>query len=448
MGEGRRPGDRTVRLHLGSRAVRLIARGGILVGAAWMAAVTVSPAVADHLARSATTLPQLERALAWDPTSPDLRLRLAQAYLARLDQGDVSRAQIQLEAALRTRPTHAGTWFQLALLVEREGDSKRARPAFDTAIRLDRHNVWLRWEAALVALRGGDRETALDHLKYVLEVDPAQRDAALPLARALLTSGEPVASLLPASAGPLTSVLAAAVRQRDLTIAQAAWERRTPLAPAIPLALQREYVDLLLERGHGPEARRQWMAMVPAGYPEAPGDLIWDGGFEAGTLLGWGFDWHVGRAAGVEVAIDRYVAASGRHSLRLTFNSLPTLDIANVWQMVAVEPGREYALRALARTRDFHTRSGLKVQVTSPDGERVLAESPPVAGTISDWAVLEARVHIPRHLDVVVVRLRRERSREPEGNLGGKVWIDDMSLTPVGTATFPRSLARLEETLP
>jgi tetratricopeptide (TPR) repeat protein len=317
----------------------------------------------------------------------------------------------------------------------------RTRQAFDTAIRMDRHNVWLRWEAALLVLRWGDRETALDHLKYVIEVDPAQRDAAFQLARALLTSGEPVAGLLPTEAEPLTGLLATAVRQRDLVIAQAVWERRDPLSPAIPLALQREYLDLLLARGRGEEAGRLWLAMAPKGSPRAPGDLIWDGGFEAGTLLGWGFDWQVQRIRGVEVTLDRFVAARGRHSLRLAFNGLPTLDFAGVWQMVAVEPGREYALRALARARDFHTRSGLKLQVATPDGERVLAESPMVAGTTPDWAVLETRVRIPDKLSVVLVRLRREKVTEPEGNLGGKVWIDEVSLTLLGERTGDRASA-------
>jgi hypothetical protein len=141
------------------------------------------------------------------------------------------------------------------------------------------------------------------------------------------------------------------------------------------------------------------------------------------------------------VTLDRFVAARGRHSLRLAFNGLPTLDFAGVWQMVAVEPGREYALRALARARDFHTRSGLKLQVATPDGERVLAESPMVAGTTPDWAVLETRVRIPDKLSVVLVRLRREKVTDPEGNLGGKVWIDEVNLTLLGERTGDRASA-------
>ena len=428
--------DRTVLIRLDSRAARLILLVAVLAGAAWMANVTASPAVADYLARTAATVTELERALAWDPTAPDLRLRLAQVYMARLDHGDLDRARIQLEAALRGRPTHAATWFQIALLAEQERDMERSRQAVEMAIRLDRHNVWLRWEAALLALRWGNRETALDHVKYVMAVDPGQRDVAFQLARVLVTSGTPVGSLLPTEVEPLTVVLATAVRHQDVRIAEAAWERRASLPPAIPRALQREYLDLLLARGQGEAARRLWLTLVPEGHADS-GELIWDGGFEVSTLLGWGLDWHVRRSGGVEVIRDRLVAARGRHSLRLTFNGPPTLDLVAAWQIVVVEPGRDYALRALARARDFATRSGLKLQVATLDSTRVLAESPTVTGTTPDWVVLETRVHIPEDLPVVVVRLRREGAQAPEGNLGGKVWIDEVSLTRVNGSTAP-----------
>lgn len=421
-------------VHLSSRTLRLIAFVVILAGAAWLAKVIASPAVADYLAQNATTVQQLERASDWDPADPNLRLRLVQAYLTRLDHDDIARAEAQLESALRQRPSHGWTWLQLAVVADRQGDMGRARRAFDTAIRMDRHNVWLRWEAALLALRWGERDTALDHLEYVLAVDPEQRDAAFQLARTLLAPGESLATLIPADPEMLTGLLASALRHQDLVLAQAAWERRAPLTPAIPRQLQREYLDLLLRGGHGLSARRIWPALAPTGSPATPGDAIWDGGFEAHSLAGWGFDWQVQRVWGVEATLDRFIAARGRQSLRLAFNSFPTLDFAGVSQAVAVEPGREYALRALTKTLEFNTHSGLKVQVVTPDGERVLAETGTVAGTTADWVPLEARVHIPDGFSLVRLRLRREKAPGPEGNLGGKVWVDEVSLIPVDGA--------------
>jgi len=158
------------------------------------------------------------------------------------------------------------------------------------------------------------------------------------------------------------------------------------------------------------------------------GNAVWNGGFEADRLLGWGLDWRVERVWGVEVSLDHFVAARGRRSLRLIFNSFPSLDYAGISQLVPVEPGREYRLRALARALDFTTQSGLKLQVTLPKDGHVLAETNAIAGTTADWVPLETRLRIPAEVSLVLLRVRRAPSPRPEGNLGGKVWLDEVSL--------------------
>src|SRR5207244_835786 len=167
---------------------------------------------------------------------------------------------------------------------------------------------------------------------------------------------------------------------------------------------------------------------VPEGQPAGGDNAIWNGGFEAGRLLGWGLDWRVRPTWGVDVTLDPVIAAHGTHSLRLTFNSFPTLDFAGVLQFVPVEPGREYRLRALAKAHLFTTSSGLKLEVVSPGDDAVLAETRTISGTTADWVPLETRVQIPAGTSLVLVRLRREKAAGPEGNRGGKVWGDEGSL--------------------
>jgi hypothetical protein len=111
------------------------------------------------------------------------------------------------------------------------------------------------------------------------------------------------------------------------------------------------------------------------------------------------------------------------------------LDFSGVYQRVAVEPGSAYHLRALAKGLDFTTQSGVKLQVLTHDGEEVLGETSAVAGTTADWVTLEAHVQVPSDITLIILRVRREPAPGPEGNLGGKVWIDDITLTPVGGAS-------------
>jgi hypothetical protein len=77
----------------------------------------------------------------------------------------------------------------------------------------------------------------------------------------------------------------------------------------------------------------------------------------------------------------------------------------------------------------------VKLQVVSPDGEQVLGETPGIVGTTADWVRLEAEVQVPDDISLVLLRVRRERAPGPEGNLGGKVWLDEISLTPAGGAS-------------
>jgi hypothetical protein len=428
MGRPSRVGARPiVSIRLGPRA-RIAAVVLVLGGAAWAAWALAGPGIADHLWQTGA----LESALAWDPADPSRHVRLAELYLGRFDGGSAGVVRGHLDVALHARPTHGWTWLQLAQLADREGDQAASRRALDTALRVDPHGVGLQWEAALLALRQGDRDRALEHLAYVLAVDPGQRDAAFQLARTLLGPGDSVVSLLPREPQPLAGMLAAAIRNKDLLLAEAIWERQAGLVPPPPALLQRQYLELLLGEGQGPAARSVWLSLVPDRQSTGAGDSVWNGGFESPRLLGWGFDWRVDRVWGVEVGLDRFVAAEGRQSLRLAFNSFPTLDYAGVWQPVAVEPGRSYRLRALVKALDFTTRSGLTLQVVSLDRQpRVFGETAAVSGTTGEWVPLEAAVRIPPAVSLVRLRLRREKAPGPEGNLGGKVWVDGVSLLPL-----------------
>jgi Tetratricopeptide repeat len=391
-----------------------------LAVAGWLGGHIVRPVVATYLAARSVDAAGLERAVAWDRTNPDLHLRLARVYG---QAGDHPRALGSFDTALRLRPADAMAWLHLALYRDRRGDRPGASAALEWAVWIDQHNVVVRWEAALLSLRWGHRERALEHLRYVLAIDAVQRDAAFQLARMLLGPNEDAASLLPAEPDALTSVLFAAVSSQDATLANAAWTRRASLRPAVSRDVGRRYLEFLLAEGDGRTARRVWSSLLPGGEDV---NAVFNGGFENEHLLGWGLDWRVNRVWGVEVAVDRFVASRGRHSLRLTFNSFPTLSFSGVTQLVGVEPGREYRLRASARSSDFITRSGLKLQVVLPKDERVLAETAAVTGTTSGWLPLEARVKIPADTSLVQLRIRREPASLPEGNLGGKVWLDEV----------------------
>src|SRR5262245_26919885 len=71
-----------------------------LAVAGWLGGHIVRPPVAAYLATRATDVAGAERAVAWDPKSPDLHLRLARAYA---QAGDHPRALASFDTALRLR---------------------------------------------------------------------------------------------------------------------------------------------------------------------------------------------------------------------------------------------------------------------------------------------------------------------------------------------------------
>ena len=421
-------GARLVLVPLESRASRAVVLALTLVFAGWLALKLASPAIAWYDGRG-DKIPGLARAVKWDPQNAELHIRLGHAYANRVP-ADAAQASAHYGEAVRLRPTDAYPRLLQALLADKQGNRPAARAAIGEAVQLDPHNVSIRWEAALLALGWGERDTGLDHFKYVLGVDPAQRDAAFQLARTLLRPGEDPASLLPSDVDGLTNVMMAALRQRDMTLAGIAWRQRIQLEPPLPDEMLKHYVAVTLEQGAGTLARAAWLSFVTDGSPTSESNAVWNGGFETERLLGWGLDWRVQKAWGVDVALDRFAAAAaGNRSLRLTFNSFPTLDYDGVTQLVAVEPGREYRLRALAKAIDFTTRSGLKLQIVVPGiAEQLLGETATISGTTKDWVPLEARATIPPHTTLVMLKVRREPASEPEGNLAGKVWLDEVSL--------------------
>src|SRR5262249_41102417 len=203
-----------------------------------------SPAIAWAVGRGdKVKVSALERAVAWDPRNADLHIRLGHAY-ANLVPADTARATDHYVAAIALRPTDAYPRLLLALLADRQGNRQAGRASIDEAVKLDPHNVGIRWEAALLFLGWGERSAALDHFKYVLGVDPDQRDAAFQLARTLLAPGADPATLLPADADGLNSVLLAALKHQDVSLAGIAWRQRIQLEPPLPEDMVKFYVTV------------------------------------------------------------------------------------------------------------------------------------------------------------------------------------------------------------
>jgi tetratricopeptide (TPR) repeat protein len=421
-------------VRLESTLGRWLVVGAVMAAAGTLAWSVIKPGLAEWIWRGAIEAADLERVAAWDPSNPAVQTRLGRMLKESADPEDLARARAHLEAALRQWPSHGFAWLHLADALYREGDRDRAQQALDRALRLDAHNVTLRWEAATLLLQRGDPKTAAEHLRYVVAIDPQQRRVAFQLLRRLAGPVAPMDELLPTDTDALTAIVRAAIREADPALARAAWERRARLSPALPLDVTKGYLKLLIDHGEGEPAARAWSLVAPDGKAGDAANGVWNGSFEGDPLIGWGLGWRLVKVWGAQVQVDRTTAAHGIQSLRLSFNSFPNLRFRGVFQTVPVRPGGRYRLEAQVRATDFTTRSGLKLQAVAPDNETVIAETGMVSGTTSGWVPISARVNVPADVSLVTIVICREPAAEPEGNLGGRVWVDNVVLVPVREA--------------
>jgi len=191
------------------------------------------------------------------------------ARLARLPDGDPSRVEAWLQAALDAEPSHATAWLELATWLWESGRGDDAFAAASDGVELvDSPSV----RAVLETIRGrvlearGDRDAALAAFLRAAECDPEAREAALAAAGLLRMRGEwrEAAALLRRSAerrGPedaradlffeLGRILAGPLE--DVTGALDAYRRARELAPA-RAEVREAYAALLAQV---PERRRE-----------------------------------------------------------------------------------------------------------------------------------------------------------------------------------------------
>ena len=129
------------------------------------------------------------------------------------------------------------------------------------------------------------------------------------------------------------------------------------------------------------------------------------------------------------MALDKLVAHEGSHSLSVVFDGSSNPDFS-LYEIVPVEPGREYRFGAYMKTSEVTTDNGVRFVVsgkgTAP-GEQVEALSDNVVGT-TDWKLYQISFHTGPTTQLISVSLRRFRSTKFNNMIQGKVWVDKASL--------------------
>ena len=406
------------------------------IGLTMFAVTYTAVAVWVYLSQPAGgTLAQVQAPLRWAPRQPVVWERVGRQRLFDPAGADPKQAEAAFLAAASGNPMEPTVWTGLADTYMQTGDFAKAEAALRTALQVFPQGSAIAWRLANSLVLAGRTPEALPLLQVVARSDPSQARAVYALGWKLLESKElvlrdVVPKELDARAGYLPFLLD--LRRQDVT--SNIWQELRRGQHPDTAALGSRLVETLLATSREEEASRVWHDVLDytGGAAARPdGVLMTNGDFEY-DLSGVGLDWHLQKDPRWIFTLDNFAACSRSRSLMISFDGKSNPGFDALWQMVVVEPNRDYQLRACIRTDNVASDSGFQFVVGSsvPAQETFTVVGPAHLGS-ETWVEDTLRFRTGPNTRAVRVWLHRETSRKLYGQLSGKVSVDNFRIEPV-----------------
>ena len=362
--------------------------------------------------------------------------------LGALQQWDVESGQLQqairyLQKATEINPRSAELWMELADAYVSAGERERAEGAFEKAKMNYPVSAEVAWRYGSFLLYEDKVAEAYAEIRRAISIDPSRTQNAIAACwNAKRDATAIVERVLPAKASYYQEAIDFFLARNQAGSALMTWNRQRQLGLPTELAQTAPLVDALLEQGEVSEAQNAWKeALRTASWsPEAAGSqsLVFNGGFEHGVANG-GFDWREAREDGVQFGWDKTVVHSGSRSLRIDFDGSANLDFENLFQYVAVDPATHYHFSGYLRTEELSTDRGMRFEIVDPQHPNVTRVATSELTGTNAWMPVEAEVVAGPSTHVLKITLQRMPSWKFDNKLRGRVWVDDVTLTPVKT---------------
>jgi len=391
--------------------------------------------VADMLANK-PTVGNLERAVKLDPGNAEIQMRLGSLYEYSPVDMQVGKAEEDFRRATHLNPYDPQTWLDLAAALQFQGRSDEAEACRRRVDLLAPKIPAYQWPLANFYLLQGNTEEALRHFKMVLAGTSQYDTNVFTLAwKATDDAGKILQELIPERAKTEFNYLNFLLSRHRLDDAEPVWKRILDGSDEFSPKDASPYIDTLIA-GHKPEEAYQvWTDLQKRGLIRSSStlsgsNLIFDGDFED-EFLNFGFAWRIVPVEGVYAGVDSSTYHSPSHSLMVQFSGKDNLQFEHVYQYVKVVSGQAYHLQALMKTEGITTDSGPRLEVYDAYNPTVLDKlTDDLTSTTDAWTTLLLDFVTGPKTQMLVVRLKRLPSQKIDNLIAGRVWLDDVRLTP------------------
>jgi len=381
------------------------------------------------LSISGTSREDLFEAIRLTPDNPDPFYRLGVLYQWSLLQTDLEKSERYLRKAIERNPLEQEYWLALARVYQRTGNSVAMGCALENALRVFPAGYQGRWVTGNLFLQQGASEKAFSHFSYLLSHYPGQSSAIYDLLVGMTHDTELILNrIVPENPSSLSQYITYLYEIGDNASAKKAWDKKVSLRYPRDRAETLRHIDFLISQGELMEAFKVWKARLREEGLSVPANenLITNGGFEKEKILGGGFDWRIGTAAGATISRDHARAFEGKSALRIAFDGKENVDFYHVSQFVPLKPSTDYMLRASMKTEGITTRSGVRMEVVGV-GASFHGASESLTGD-NNWKELTIVFRTPPLTRGGMVRVRRERTDKFDRFIAGTVWLDNVRL--------------------
>ncbi len=335
----------------------------------------------------------------------------------------------KFEETVRLSPRDFRWWIELGRAYEQADRPEDAEAAHLQAIKLAPSYTFPRWQIGNFYLRQGRDAEAFSELKKATVNNQTYREQVFSLAWEYFGKDpqklEEVAADLPDVHAGLAIFYAQRGQAAD---SLRVWNLLTDEQKRDYIPILRVLAQGLFDRRFYPQAL-EFSRQLGSDVDAAP-ETVTNAGFEkpVGGTDENKFEWSILRNdPRIEIAVDQVIHHDGLKSLRVGFKNYSRPDLANIYQIIVVQPSRTYKISFWVRTESLKS-SGLPVLqvVNTVDDKLITLTAPFPSGTV-DWQHVSVEFATPPNCNAIYIRTGRAFCGDicP---ISGTFWYDDFDL--------------------